>query len=265
MLDGLGSWPEPGLAHMRHPRRYAQWRKELLPKGHPGTGQTSQLHQHYTARAGRGEGPYLHAPLVLMVDRVAKRYTTKVRDSIAARLQPYMASYAAMSLVDLRIDRTALGDAWVGLELICKRYPTLDAIAIADDIRKARAALAASGSVSPADEKSMKLNLYNYYYLNMALFKRDYPGLWGYVKVIFSLPFATAVVESLFSRVNANKTKTRNALGEDTLSGGLHAQDAVSPHMNPTTKHQPLAFFDGIVKLNSYKAREHKLTGGWGL
>ena len=61
------------------------------------------------------------------------------------------------------------------------------------------------------------------------------------------------------------RTKTRNALGEDTLSGGLHAQDAVSPHMNPTTKHQPLAFFDGIVKLNSYKAREHKLTGGWGL
>ena len=148
------SWPEPGLAHMRYPRRYAQWRKELLPKGHPGTGQTSQLHQHCTARAGRGEGPCLHAPLVLMVDRVAKRCTTKVRDSIAARLQPCMASYAAMSLVDLRIDRTALGDAWVGLELICKRYPTLDAIAIADDIRKARAALAASGSVSPADEKS---------------------------------------------------------------------------------------------------------------
>ena len=73
MLDGLGSWPAPGLAHLKYPRRYALWRKELLPKGYPGTGQPSHLHQHYTAAATRGEGPYVHAPLVLMVDRVAKR------------------------------------------------------------------------------------------------------------------------------------------------------------------------------------------------
>ena len=270
MLDGLGAWPAPGLAHFRYPARYGQWRQDLLPKGYPGTDPDlhPHLHLHWLAEATRGKGHYLHAELVLLVDGVAKAYTTKVRDSIAARLQPYMKTYAGMSLIDLRFDRTTSDEAMAGLQLICKRYPTLDAIKVADDLRRSRAALMSaggSGTLSAADEKSMKLNLYNFYFIHMAAFKRDYPALWIYVQVIFSLPFATAVVESLFSRVNANKTKTRNALGEDTLHGGLHAKDAVSPHKNPTTKDQPLVFFDGIVKLNSYRAREHELSGGWGL
>jgi hypothetical protein len=141
------------------------------------------------------------------------------------------------------------------------RY-NLGTIGIADDIRKAHNQVK---HCSPADQASLRSNLYNYCFVNMAIFRRQFPHLWRYVRVIFSLPFATAVVESLFSRVNANKTKTRNCLREDALNGGLHAQDAVSPLDNPTTTDQPLRFFNGIVALNVCKSRDHKLGTSWGL
>jgi hypothetical protein len=89
---------------------------------HRYTASQQALHTHYVSRAANGEGPYLHRKLVLLVDRIAKRYTTKIRDCCIKRFQPYMQVHAAMALIDLRFDRTADAAAMAGLDLVCKRY-----------------------------------------------------------------------------------------------------------------------------------------------
>jgi hypothetical protein len=262
LLEDLLAWPEPGLAVSKHPGKCGHWRKMLLPKGHPGTTQHPSLHTHCLVDLNqRGRGPYQHAKLVLQVDRVAKRYTAKIRACCIKRFEPYMTVHAAMSKIDLRYDRSEDDEATAGLELVCKRHG-LDAVDVTTDLNRAQRAAETS---SPADKRAMKDNLYGYYFAHMAAFRANFPHLWRYVRVIFSIPFATAVVESLFSRVNANKTKTRNCLGEDTLDGGLHSHDAVSPLDNPTTPDQPLRFFTGIVKLNLARSKEHTLGSSWGL
>lgn len=52
-----------------------------------------------------------------------------------------------------------------------------------------------------------------------------YPNILILAKFAFLLPYSTAAVEQLFSAVNLNKTKTRNALQRKTLRGILHGKN----------------------------------------
>lgn len=54
---------------------------------------------------------------------------------------------------------------------------------------------------------------------------------------LFSLPHSSATVERVFSQMNLNKTKVRNALREKTLNGILHSKEVLGDNSaNPAKK-----------------------------
>lgn len=55
-----------------------------------------------------------------------------------------------------------------------------------------------------------------------------FPLLSNFVKMILTLPHSSAATERIFSTINLNKTKTRNRLETDTLTGILNAKNILS-------------------------------------
>nr|CAI5832605.1 unnamed protein product [Callosobruchus analis] len=55
-----------------------------------------------------------------------------------------------------------------------------------------------------------------------------FPELSRFINILFTLPHSSACVERLFSATNINKTKLRNSLGSETLSGILHSKRLIS-------------------------------------
>lgn len=55
-------------------------------------------------------------------------------------------------------------------------------------------------------------------------YSEAFPTINQFVKHIFTLPHSSACVERVFSAINLNKTKIRNMLGTDTLTGILHSK-----------------------------------------
>nr|CAH7717430.1 unnamed protein product [Callosobruchus chinensis] len=55
-----------------------------------------------------------------------------------------------------------------------------------------------------------------------------YPELTKLISVILVLPHSSACVERIFSTINVNKTKTRNKLSSETLSGILHSKRQIN-------------------------------------
>lgn len=49
-----------------------------------------------------------------------------------------------------------------------------------------------------------------------------------FVSYVLTLPHSSACVERLFSSINLNKTKIRNRLSTDTMSGILHSKNILS-------------------------------------
>ena len=54
-----------------------------------------------------------------------------------------------------------------------------------------------------------------------------YPNLQNLVSHVLCLPHSSAAVERIFSQINLNKTKTRNKLSSETLSGILHSKKII--------------------------------------
>lgn len=55
-----------------------------------------------------------------------------------------------------------------------------------------------------------------------------YPELTKFVSALLVLPHSSACVERIFSTINLNKTKTRNKLSSETLSGILHSKRQIN-------------------------------------
>jgi len=58
--------------------------------------------------------------------------------------------------------------------------------------------------------------------------KLAYPEINKLVSYLLTLPHSSACVERIFSAINLNKTKTRNRLGTETLSGILHIKRLIN-------------------------------------
>jgi len=58
--------------------------------------------------------------------------------------------------------------------------------------------------------------------------KLAYPEINKLVSYLLTLPHSSACVERIFSAINLNKTKTRNRLGTETLSGILHTKRLIN-------------------------------------
>lgn len=48
--------------------------------------------------------------------------------------------------------------------------------------------------------------------------------------ILLILPHSSASMERIFSAINLNKTKTRNRLNSETLSGILHTKNLINEH-----------------------------------
>lgn len=57
--------------------------------------------------------------------------------------------------------------------------------------------------------------------------KLIYPLLTTFVSVLLILPHSSACVERIFSTINLNKTKTRNRLSTESLSGILYSKNII--------------------------------------
>lgn len=57
-----------------------------------------------------------------------------------------------------------------------------------------------------------------------------YPEINKLVSYLLTLPHSSASVERVFSAINLNKTKIRNRLGSETLSGILHTKRLINEH-----------------------------------
>ena len=75
-----------------------------------------------------------------------------------------------------------------------------------------------------------------------------------YAAVVFILPWETVLIESLFSTMNYNKSKTRSSLADASVANIIHTKD-LELIVADTTK----AFSPEVV-LNTKRALEHKLS-----
>lgn len=79
-----------------------------------------------------------------------------------------------------------------------------------------------------------------------------YPHIIELVKRVLTLPHSTACVERIFSRVTDNKTKKRNRLEEETLSGILHGKNLLKMEKKScfdfdVSKTEMLSYFNSKV------------------
>lgn len=77
----------------------------------------------------------------------------------------------------------------------------------------------------------------------------------AFAAVVFILPWETVLIESLFSAMNYNKSKTRSSLHDDTVADIIHTMDLELVVADPTKA------FTAETVLNTKRALEHKL--GW--
>ena len=106
----------------------------------------------------------------------------------------------------------------------------------------------------------MKENLYKFYYDNRAHFLQEYPALYEYQAVVFTLPYSTTVVESLFSRMNGTKTKIRSRLLPSRVNATIHCHDAKSVLDNvKVTAEQPLPMFNGVIERDYHRTLQHTI------
>lgn len=75
-----------------------------------------------------------------------------------------------------------------------------------------------------------------------------YPQLSQFVNILFVLPHSSACVERVFSSINLNKTKQRNRLSSETLTGILHSKNLILPE-----NCFDFVITDGIVKNHNNK------------
>lgn len=238
----LRGWHNAGKDKSLYTGQHAEWRNWMA-------GETP-----LDVEKRGNEGP--NEELVTLIDDMASRFAAALRQNLKDRFKPYMHHYDAMALIDLRLtkDKPRAKEGFVDL---CGRWE-LDADAIRDDIRRARIQYGEDDCVD--DRKVMKENLYKFHYDNRAHFLQEYPALYEYQAVVFTLPYSTTVVESLFSRMNGTKTKIRSRLLPSRVNATIHCHDAKSVLDNvKVTAEQPLPMFTGVIELDYHRTLQHTI------
>ena len=212
--------------------------------------------------------------LVDSLDSVLKRLAQNFIASFDRRFAPYMEIYNAMELIDPTApDTDVTSETWQAVKLICKRFDLDYKQTKKEIIAMRRDAV----ELSRLDSQLCKVNLLKYYHEEVrcccALISMTHflslPCLRGtqvvtaaarcmhlerYAAVVFILPWETVLIESLFSTMNYNKSKTRSSLADASVANIIHTKD-LELIVADTTK----AFSPEVV-LNTKRALEHKLS-----
>ena len=107
--------------------------------------------------------------------------------------------------------------------------------------------------LGPQDSRLAKENLLQYYKTKQTMTSNNKPDLDEYAMVVFTLPFESVFVESLFSMMNYNKNRYRASLLDESVSNVMHAKAVKSVVAD---SHVP---FEADFELMKTAPLEHKL------
>ena len=108
--------------------------------------------------------------------------------------------------------------------------------------------------LGPQDSRLAKENLLQYYKTKQTMASNNKPDLDEYAMVVFTLPFESLFVESLFSMMNYNKNRYRASLLDESVSNVMHTIAVKSVVAYP---HVP---FEANFELMKTAPLEHKLS-----
>ena len=108
--------------------------------------------------------------------------------------------------------------------------------------------------LGPQDLRLAKENLLLYYKTKQTMASNNKPDLDEYAMVVFTLPFESLFVESLFSMMNYNKNRYRASLLDESVSNVMHTKAVKSVVADP---HVP---FEANFELMKTAPLEHKLS-----
>ena len=190
--------------------------------------------------------------IVKEMDKLGHIFATKLRESLDARLEPYMDYYYAMELIDPTAPAHIPDGAWEKVKDICNRY-NLSFANVRSEIRGMRDDAV---DLSRQEIIMCKENLLKFYrdkYLSTPEDRRRV-HLDRYARVVFQLPFETVLIESLFSIMNYNKDKKRQRLNDKSVASVIHTRD-----IPKVTKNVAAPFDSSDLTINLKCALDHRI------
>ena len=187
--------------------------------------------------------------LVEAVDKVGELFATTTVRSLEKRLEPYMAHYGAMELIDPTAPGGVVSErTWEATKDICERY-NLSFVDVKSEILDMRIA---AEFLSQGEERRCRVNLLKTYHD-----RHSEPGrplaLEAFAQVVFTLPVETVFIESLFSIMNYNKDKKRASLADESVASIMHTRDAEQAIADPA------GMFPREIRLDLDRALRHEL------
>ena len=246
LFKALGRWVSKPNSPRTFTGRYAKWRDIMVDA----TNEAAAVSRGHTDA---------NPEVVAQVDGRIDVFVNALLESLNARLGPYRKVYDAMEAIDLRKSGADAPEQAAGLKDICSRVPdaVLEYYQLIDELANARAYFETEECRD--DRSSMRANLSEFYRQKSAFFKDKFPMVYELQKIVFIIPFATAVVESLFSRVAASKDKVRNALKLDRINAILHLYDATNLFEVPPVAPGELPMLTGRIELCHSRCADHKI------
>ena len=195
--------------------------------------------------------------LVADLDRELAAFVTVLIKSTWERFEPYMAVYKALECYDLTSPLTLDGQTRAGLQLLCKRFEL--------DYGMVRAGLIEMHNVSGAlfeqcggvlARKLAKENILAFYDENLPILAR-HDAVLAFVEVGFSIPVASAIVETLFSCEGYVKNRYRSSMKDSTAEMIVHTRDVARVSDNTDV---PLLPVDQMLEYDTDKYYKHRIT-----
>jgi hypothetical protein len=195
--------------------------------------------------------------LVAGVDAIGKQFASDIVSGMDQRTKVYMPYYLAMELIDPTAPDTVVSNTtWSAVEDLCDRY-SLDFNELRSEIIEMRGDAV---DLNRRDAQACKQNLlcfYNHRVQDVPVGSggaKRYLKVEAYARVVFTLPFETVLIESLFSIMNYNKDKTRSSLADSKVAAIIHTKAAVPTLGDPT------AVFAPNLILDTNKSLDHRLS-----
>jgi hypothetical protein len=162
--------------------------------------------------------------LVKLLDQVGASFAKCTIASLQKRFgHTYLQYYDAMALIDPlapELDDADMGRAWAAAEVLCdvngiEFAPAKAAIKLLQEV--------AAGEMDRTEKVGCRANLLRWYNENQCNLPLP---LKEYAQMVFSIPFETVLIESLFSIMNYNKSGRRCSMADASVESVLHLRDA---------------------------------------